>query len=183
MVDYRRGAISERDIPSLPQGYACGLKALMRSPRLFFLNHHNARDSAPTVKTKLHASPRPDQVGVNCSAVLIGKADRPAEHIGHRLGVGRGLHDDRRGSLNGSQAGIERYHRSDFNCSGGDLRGRFLRLTRVLNGRSLCHGLPERQGRDHRANKNNNYSSHGFSFFELTFIGCFAERAPFGCLR
>src|SRR5204863_1010159 len=139
--------------------------------RLFSLNHNNETDPAPTVKTKLHASAGPDQVGVKCSAVFINKADPLAKHVGHRLGVGRGLHNNRRGRLNGSQVGIERGYRPNLNCAGGDLRRRSQRLTRVLNNRSVCYRLCERQRRNHHTNKENNDSSRKFlSFNRLSVV-------------
>jgi hypothetical protein len=55
---------------------------------LFFLYHHNAIDPAFAVEAKLHASPRSDQVWVNCPAILTDKADSLAEHVGDWLGVG-----------------------------------------------------------------------------------------------
>ena len=117
------------------------------------------------VETKLHASACSYQMRVDCSAVLINKADPLAKHVGNRLGVGRGLHNNRRGRVNGSQAGIERGHRPNFNCAGGDLRRRSHRLTRVLNNRSVCYRLCERQRRNHHTNKENNDSSHKFLSF------------------
>ena len=116
------------------------------------------------------------------SAVLIDEANPLAKHVRHRLGVGRGLHNDRRRRLNVSSAGVERGYRPNPNCAGGDLRWRALKLARVSNNRSICYGLPERQRRNHRANKDNSYSSHGVPFIELTFRGCFVRRAFFGCL-
>jgi len=101
---------------------------------------------------------------IECSAVLIDEANPLAKHVRHRLGVGRGLHNDRRRRLNVSLAGVERGYRPDFNCAGGDLRGRVHELARVFNNRSVCYGLPERQGRHHRASKDNSYSSHVLPF-------------------
>ena len=101
---------------------------------------------------------------IECSAVLIEEANPLAKHVRHRLGVGRGLHNDRRRRLNVSSAGVERGYRPNPNCAGGDLRWRVHELARVFNNRSVCYGLPERQGRHHRASKDNSYSSHVLPF-------------------
>ncbi len=129
----------------------------------------------------MHARTRSDHVRIDCFAVSIDVANPLAEHIRHRLGVGRGLHHDRRRGRNGRLAGREGGHRPDCNCSGGHLRAR-----RLLRGRLLGLGDPylrERQRRNHCANKNNRCWSHGFPFIALTLPGCFATCVPFGCLH
>jgi len=132
----------------------------------------------------MHTRTRSDHVRIDCFAILVDVANPLAEHIRHRLGVGRGLHNERRGGGSCCLAGCERRHRPDCNRSGGHLRGRWrdrgLRRGRLSGLRGLC--LRERQRRNHRANKNNSCSSHGFPFIELTFHGCFATCVPFGCL-
>src|SRR6266513_4709929 len=52
-----------------------GLKPLRGQPRLFSLNHNNETDLMFAVETKLHASACSYQMRVDCSAVLIYKAD------------------------------------------------------------------------------------------------------------
>jgi hypothetical protein len=128
----------------------------------------------------MHPRTWSNHVRIDCFAIFVDVANPPTEHIRHRLGIGRGLHNERRGGRNGCLARRECGHRPDYNRSGGHLRGRGLRRGRLSGFRSRC--LRERQRRNHRANKNNSCSSHGFPFIELTFHGCFATRVPFGCL-
>jgi hypothetical protein len=128
----------------------------------------------------MHARTRSDHVRIDCFAILVDVANLPAEDIRHRLCVGRGLHNDRRGVYNNCLAGRECGHRPDCNCSGSHLRARWLRRGRLSGLRGPC--LRERQRRNHRADKNNSCSSHGVTLIELTFPGCFAARVPFGCL-
>ena len=151
---------------------------------LLSLDNEDPLNRAPAVKVEMHARTRSDQMRIDCSAVFIDEANFPAEHIRYRLGVGRGLHNDRRGGGSGYLAGRECGHRSDCNRSGGHLRGRWrdqgLRRGRLSGLGGLC--LRKRQRRNHYASKNNNCSSHVFSFVELTSSGCFGARVPFGCL-
>ena len=119
---------------------------------------------------------------VNGPAVFVAIANLFSEHVRYWLGVGRRLHNDRRGGLDGSCAGVKRGHRADHHRSGGHLRRRSLRLARVLNTRSLCYGLCECRRGNQRASKSNSYSSHGFPFIDLTIRSCFAGRGCFGCL-
>ena len=128
----------------------------------------------------MHPRTWSNHVWIDCFAIFVDLANPPTEHIRHRLGIGRGLHNKRRGGSSGYLAWRECGHRSDYNRSGGHLRSRGLRRGRLLGLRGFC--LRERQRRNHRANKNNSCSFHEFPFNELTFAGCFAADAPFGCL-
>jgi hypothetical protein len=137
---------------------------------LLSLDDEDALNRAPAVKVEMHARTRSDQMRIDCSAVFVDVANFPAEHIRYRPSVGRGLHNDRRGSGGGYLAGRECSHRSDCNRSGAHLRGRWrdqgLRRGRLSGLGGLC--LRNRQRRNHCASKNNNCSSHVFSFVELT---------------
>ena len=132
----------------------------------------------------MYARTRSDQMRIDCSAIFVDVANFPAEHIRHRLSVGRGLHNDRRRGRNGCLGGRECGHRPDCNRSGGHLRGCW-RDGGLGRGRLSGFGGPclrKRQRRNHCASKSNSCSSHVFSFVELTFTGCFGARVPFGCL-
>ena len=128
----------------------------------------------------MHARTRSDHVRVDCFAVFGDVANLPAKHIRHRLSVGRGLHNDRRGGRNGCFAGRECGNRPDCNRSGGHLRSRW-RDRRLRRGRVSGLGGPclrKRQRRNYCASKNNSCSSHVFSFVELTFPAVSGRALP-----
>src|SRR5207247_9400440 len=83
------------------------------SLRLFSLNHNDPCDPTSAIKTQTHASTRSDQMRVNGPAVFVAIANLFSEHVRYWLGVGRRLHNDRRGGLHGSWSGVQRGHRAD----------------------------------------------------------------------